>query len=281
MKIFSILSPELSSLLHSQVEELVPGAEWQALDWSELGNISDPLPDLLLLSPQNRPPVQLLQSLYPLIRLELPTLVFVDEVQQEHDWPDGGALDFVFAPWSTRSLHQHLKLALKMAKAHQERLSYAKEVSELHRRIETLNPRDLQTGLYNRRSFEERLQEEWRRSHRHALSLSLLLFRWQGTLPDSESVDIFQDLIADMSPMRCSDLAARFDEHTLAVLLPQTLESGAETVARSLYQSLLPRAQKQGLEIQVGLFSCQPPSLLHSEQLLSQAEAALASSVFC
>jgi GGDEF domain-containing protein len=281
MKISSVLSPELSTLLQTQIQELAPDAEWQNANWEDLSNLSEPLPDLLLLSPHDLQPVQLMQVLYPLIRLELPTLVFVDESQQEQDWPEGGRLDFVFAPWNARSLSQHLKLALKMAKALQERRQIAKEVQSLYARLEAVNPLDSATGLYNRRSFEERLNEEWRRSHRHALSISLLLLRWVGPVSESDTARAFPELLKDMSPLRCSDLAARLDPTTLAILLPQTLETGAETVAQGLYQSLLPKAQQSGYELQIGLHSCQPPSLLGSENLIIQTEAALRSGVFC
>ncbi|MGE3728820.1 MAG: diguanylate cyclase [Candidatus Sericytochromatia bacterium] len=281
MKISSVLSPELETFLQAQTQVLAAESQWHRVRWEDLSNLSDPLPDLLLLSPKNLQPAQLLQILYPLIRLELPTLVFVDETQQEQDWPEGDRLDFVFAPWSPRSLTQHLKLALKMAQALRERRQIAQEVQHLYTRLEEINPRDPQTGLYNRRCFEERLNEEWRRSHRHALSISLLLLRWVGPISETATARAFPELLRDISPLRCSDLAARLDLTTLAVLLPQTLETGAETVAQGLYHSLLPRAQRLGYELQVGLQTCQPPSLMGSEDLIIQTEATLHSGVFC
>lgn len=281
MKIYTVLPETLSDELQSQIQAIAPEAEWQAGDWESLAHLSPPLPDLLLLSPQSLKPSELLQSLYPLIRLELPTLVFIDESQQEQDWPEGSRLDFVFAPWTPHSLRQHLKLALKMAKALQSQRKMSRELERLYTRIEKLNPRDPQTGLYNRSCFEERLNEEWRRSHRHALSLSLLLLRWVGPISPTETAPHFSELLKDMNPLRCSDLAARLDANTLAVLLPQTLETGAETVAQGLYHSLLPMAQQSGYELQIALRSCQPPSLLGSQELLVQTEAELRAGILC
>ncbi|HTH60303.1 MAG TPA: sensor domain-containing diguanylate cyclase [Paraburkholderia sp.] len=106
------------------------------------------------------------------------------------------------------------------------------------------------TGLNNRRSFEEHLNEEWRRAQRNRWPLSLLLI-------DVDYFKGFNDLYghsagdeALIGVARCigesvrrpGDTAARYGGEEFAVLLPDTNEAGALCIAGKI------RAAVEGLQ---------------------------------
>ncbi len=98
------------------------------------------------------------------------------------------------------------------------------------------------TGLNNRRSFEERADEEWRRAQRNGWALSMLLI-------DVDSFKGFNDLYGHsagddaliavarsiaQSVRRPGDTAARYGGEEFAVLLPDTDLFGALRIAEKI-----------------------------------------------
>ncbi|MFM0178856.1 diguanylate cyclase [Paraburkholderia aspalathi] len=107
------------------------------------------------------------------------------------------------------------------------------------------------TGLNNRRTFEEHAEDEWRRAQRNGWPLSMLLI-------DVDTFKGFNDLYghsagddALIAVARCigqsvrrpGDTAARYGGEEFAVLLPDTDEAGAATIAEKI------RAAVQALEL--------------------------------
>lgn len=105
------------------------------------------------------------------------------------------------------------------------------------------------TGLNNRRTFEEHAEEEWRRAQRNGWPLSMLLI-------DVDTFKGFNDLYghsagddALIAVARCigqsvrrpGDTAARYGGEEFAVLLPDTDQAGAVTIAEKI------RAEVQAL----------------------------------
>ena len=111
----------------------------------------------------------------------------------------------------------------------------ALENERLYRRAEQEAIRDGLTGLYNHRHFQERLQQECRRSHRYGTPLTLLML----DLDDFKSFnDQFGHQIGDEAlrevgqilfavTRRGVDLAARYGGEEFAVILPHTRVSDA------------------------------------------------------
>jgi diguanylate cyclase (GGDEF)-like protein len=98
------------------------------------------------------------------------------------------------------------------------------------------------TGLSNRRTFEEHADEEWRRAQRNGWPLSILLI-------DVDSFKGFNDLYGHsagddaliavarciaLSVRRPGDTAARYGGEEFAVLLPDTDEAGATSIAEKI-----------------------------------------------
>lgn len=127
----------------------------------------------------------------------------------------------------------------------------------LHRenqRLSDLSYLDPLTGIPNRRRFEERLEEEWRRGERSQLPLSLVILdidafqRFNdshGHLAGDEAlIRVAAALKLEVS--RVSDVVARLGGEEFVILLPGTSLDGAERVA----ERVLLRVRQLGIEHQ-------------------------------
>jgi len=115
-----------------------------------------------------------------------------------------------------------------------------------HKRMETelqnLAGCDPLTAIANRRTFDVRLAEEWRRATRHSTPLSLLMidvdyFKEYNDFYGHPRGDCTLRVIADRiqsQALRSGDLAARVGGEEFAVILPQTLNAGALAVAEKI-----------------------------------------------
>lgn len=145
------------------------------------------------------------------------------------------------------------------------------------------------TGLNNRRTFEEQAEEEWRRAHRNAWPLSMLLI-------DVDSFKGFNDLYghsagddALIAVARCisqnvrrpSDTAARYGGEEFAVLLPDTDETGATCIAGKIcaaVQALQLRhvaSSHHMLTVSIGIATARGDAFATSRALVNAADEAL------
>lgn len=100
---------------------------------------------------------------------------------------------------------------------------------------------DDMTGLYNREYFLERVHEDRLRSRRYGWPLCVLLLsldRFDAFRAEHGSLSS-DNMLASIASMlrksaRDTDLAARFDDATFALLLPGTWAAGAEVIARRM-----------------------------------------------
>ena len=91
------------------------------------------------------------------------------------------------------------------------------------------------TGLANKRCFNERLEEEWRRGQRNGTSLSLVILdidhfkRFNDTYGHPEGDECLKKVaeVLRRSSRRPADLAARFGGEEFVLLLPETSSAGA------------------------------------------------------
>lgn len=146
------------------------------------------------------------------------------------------------------------------------------------------------TGIPNRRSFDERLQVEWRRCQRRGEPLSLIMadvdqFKRYNDHYGHPGGDVCLKAVAgilEQHIFRPADLAARYGGEEFAVILPNTDLEGARTVAERL------RGKVEALELphetsdvgpwvtlSLGVASCAPDILGRHEVLIGEADRAL------
>ena len=113
--------------------------------------------------------------------------------------------------------------------------------------LEQMAFHDSLTGLANRRFFDRALDQEWRRTVREGVAMSLILL-------DADCFKEFNDLYGHVSGDAClravaevvrnaisrsTDLAARYGGEEIAVILPDTNPSGAFSVAESIRAGIM------------------------------------------
>jgi diguanylate cyclase (GGDEF)-like protein/PAS domain S-box-containing protein len=113
--------------------------------------------------------------------------------------------------------------------------------------LRELAGRDSLTSIANRRTFDQKLDDEWRRAIRHGTPLSLLIIDVDffkqyndayGHQKGDECLKMIARCIKSHAP-RAGDLAARLGGEEFAVILPQTTNEGAVVAAERIRQAVL------------------------------------------
>lgn len=129
------------------------------------------------------------------------------------------------------------------------------EQKDFEEKLAILARQDGLTGLANRRHFDEKLQQEWRRAEREANPLSLLMvdvdnFKKYNDQYGHQAGDACLKAVGKLiaaEARRPADLAARYGGEEFVLLLPNTDEVGCASVAARLHESLnalnIPHAQ--------------------------------------
>jgi diguanylate cyclase (GGDEF)-like protein len=126
-----------------------------------------------------------------------------------------------------------------------ERADLFDTIQKANRRLEYLATTDSLTGLYNRRYFRSRLEEEYSRSKRYGSPLSCMLI----DIDNFKSVnDTFGHLVGDevlceianrtLKAIRTNDVVARYGGEEFVVILPQTDSLGASKYAQRLIEKI-------------------------------------------
>src|SRR4029453_3973756 len=141
----------------------------------------------------------------------------------------------------------------------------------------------------NRRSFDCRLAQEWKRAQRAGTSVALVmldvdLFKHYNDHYGHLAGDrCLQSLARALAPAarRAGDLAARYGGEEFVVLLPETSAQGALETRRHLQQNVwslaLPHAETAPgiVTISLGVASLVPSPEYSAEYLVEQADSAL------
>jgi diguanylate cyclase (GGDEF)-like protein len=150
------------------------------------------------------------------------------------------------------------------------------------RRLATI---DSLTGLANRRAFEARLRDEWRRSERYGASLSILLIDIDGLkrINDEHGHAAGDHILRGASDairasLRGPDCGARWGGDEFAVLAPNTTTDAAQTFARRLLEQMTRQVgtdRPAPASIGVATFDPAQKASLTPESLMREADAAL------
>jgi diguanylate cyclase (GGDEF)-like protein len=201
-------------------------------------------PDCLELARAQSPDIILLDVVMPemdgyqvcaLLKSEEKTqdipVIFVTGMDQESDESKGlniGGVDYITKPVRPSIVRARIRNHL--------------ELKRCRDRLMNLSNIDGLTGIANRRRFDEVFEREWLRARRNQSSISLVLMDIDhfkgyndryGHLYGDECLRKIARGIAE-NAQRPADLLARYGGEEFAVLLPETQEKGAISVAESI-----------------------------------------------
>jgi len=115
------------------------------------------------------------------------------------------------------------------------------EMEAMNRQLEEISVRDALTGLYNRRYFQGRLDEEFQRATRHHRSVGLLMvdidhFKRVNDTYGHQAGDEVLRAVAKLlvDHVRTLDVAGRYGGEEFAIVLPETPLAGAQHVAEGM-----------------------------------------------
>jgi len=140
------------------------------------------------------------------------------------------------------------------------------------------------TGIANHRAFQERLSEEWQRSHRYGLPLSVIMLdldefkSFNDTFGHIEGDKVLRSMAEILkNGARETDFVARYGGEEFVVLLPQTDAQGATEAAerfRVAMEAYRWPSRKVSASFGVATLSLK----VSAQQLLEEADRALYSS---
>ncbi|MDD5174310.1 MAG: diguanylate cyclase [Candidatus Omnitrophica bacterium] len=152
--------------------------------------------------------------------------------------------------------------------------------------VEELAIRDSLTGLFVRRHFMKRFQEEVRRSERKGSELSLLMldidkFKWYNDKYGHATGDIVLKTIASTisGMLHVGDMAARYGGEEMAVLLAGADRKKAMRIAESIRKRIgehpiIVRREKHNITVSIGV-STYPGDGISEEELVKAADERL------
>lgn len=155
-----------------------------------------------------------------------------------------------------------------------------------HEKVAQLSITDTLTGVYNRRYLTQRLDEEFRISHRHHSPLSVLIvdidhFKrinddFGHQIGDEALIAVARALKENI---RDSDLLARFGGEEFVIVLPHTSQKDARLVAEKLRQTVNTRSVaamgERRISISVGVATIPELKVDNGDELLGAADRAL------
>jgi two-component system, sensor histidine kinase LadS len=200
-------------------------------------------------------------------------------------------LGYVYVRELLLEREQHLHHLEGMVQNRTQALENAlKDLSISNDKLSELSLIDQLTGLGNRRNFDIALRADWDRARRDKTTLSLLLIDLDYFKAINDSYghaagDAWLRNIASyikQAANRASDVAVRFGGDEFAVILPNTNQQGAVTIAESLCQAVAQnQVEWQGATlagtISVGVASMIPDTAdgFGSQALIANADHAL------
>ncbi len=160
------------------------------------------------------------------------------------------------------------------------------EVVNYEEQLLEMNRKDALTGIFNRRFFVQKLEEEFFRSRRHNRPLSLIMIDIDhfkkindnyGHQVGDEALKAFSSRV--LKRIRKTDVLTRYGGEEFACLLPETCGSSALILAKDLCRIIAEenwvcRDVKLQMTISIGIAE-RHPEMMDSDALLKKADDAL------
>jgi diguanylate cyclase (GGDEF)-like protein len=157
-----------------------------------------------------------------------------------------GGDDYLTKPISPIVLTAKLRAMQRLAQAQKSLLLLTQRLDEANRKLQELVHVDGLTGVANRRAFDARLTEEWRRCQRLRAPLTILLIdidhfkKFNDSMGHLAGDDVLKRAALAIAGAlyRPGDLVARYGGEEFAVILPGSDVEGAITVAERIRQAV-------------------------------------------
>ncbi|MES9937759.1 MAG: diguanylate cyclase [Sedimenticola sp.] len=169
-------------------------------------------------------------------------IIFISALNQTDDKLEGftaGGVDFVTKPFDPPEV-------LARVKTHIRLVMLQRELQEKNRELKRLATTDPLTGLYNRRSFLERLRDCQKTANRYGTPCSLVMFDLDHfkAINDQHGHNAGDEVLRVTAErtrgiLRDVDIAGRWGGEEFMVLAPQTELEGAIQLAERLRESLI------------------------------------------
>ncbi len=200
----------------------------------------------------------------------------MDEVKDEAEGLDAGAIDYIVKPYSHRIVEARVRNHMELIR-HRDLLR-------------DLSLTDGLTGLPNRRQFDQILVREWRRGERQATPLSLMVIDldnfklYNDHFGHQEGDNCLRKVAATLNATRSrlTDFVGRYGGEEFVAILPDTLHQGAIKMAGRILQAIreskIPHPYNDGKEfvtVSIGLYSAVPSEQASAENIVREADRAL------
>ncbi|MBD3881844.1 PleD family two-component system response regulator [Phormidium tenue FACHB-886] len=200
-----------------------------------------------------------------------------------------GAADFVTKPVHFAVLRQRMRRLIQQSQLQQQLTATNKQLEAANRELLRLVLVDGLTDVANRRRFDEYLEQEWQRTLRERLPLSLILcdidfFKTYNDTYGHQKGDCCLQKVAQaiqQAVQRPADLVARYGGEEFAILLPNTEVEGAVHVAKTVCEQVrglaIPHANSPvgNVTLSAGVVGLQPHQPSTLEEFITAADRAL------
>lgn len=201
-----------------------------------------------------------------------------------------GAADFVTKPVHFAVLRQRMRRLIQQSQLQQQLTATNKQLEAANRELLRLVLVDGLTDVANRRRFDEYLEQEWQRTLRERLPLSLILcdidfFKAYNDTYGHQKGDYCLQRVAQaiqQAVQRPADLVARYGGEEFAILLPNTEAEGAVHVAKIVCEQVrglaIPHVNSpvgNNVTLSAGVVGLQPPQPSTLEEFITAADRAL------
>ncbi len=157
-----------------------------------------------------------------------------------------GADDYITKPFNERVLKARVQVGQRIHQLQMDLADNIRQLKKANKELEKMSLIDTLTGISNRRRFNEKMLSEWKRATRHQSEVSLLMIDIDnfkkyndglGHVAGDACLKIVANTIKNCV-LRSGDMAARYGGEEFAVILPETDNPGAMTVANTIREAV-------------------------------------------